>query len=267
MKTTTLKINNAILLVAIMSAATVLASAQMSPRSVNEAFAARSMRLLHSAQMTYNATYGNGNYGSLANLEYAGLIDAALASGSKYGYVFIVTHTTYSPPTPATFTITAVPRMYRKTGFRSFFVATDGVIRGADRQGAPADANDPEVDLCAPFGIDCRETATMRSLRSLHSAQMTYHATYGSSRFGTLAELFAVRLISASVASGTADGYSLTLTTIAPTQTEPATFAVSALPTNYGSTGIRSFYIDQTGVVRGADRGGLPALPTDPPLE
>lgn len=266
MRIKTLRIN-AILLVSIVAAASVMATAQMSPRNVNEAFTATSMRILHSAQATYAATYGNGNYGSLANLEYAGLIDAALASGSKYGFVFIVTHTTYSPPTPASFTVTAVPRIYRKTGFRSFYVATDGIIRGADRQGAPADANDPEVDLCAPYGITCRESATIRSLRSLHSAQMTYHATYGSGRFGSLAELFAVRLIFASVASGTADGYSLTLTTIASSKRAPATFAVSAVPTVYGSTGIRSFYIDQTGVVRGADRGGLPALPTDPPLE
>ena len=46
---------------------------------------------------------------------------------------------------PASFKITAVPQTYGSTGVRSFFLATDGVIHGADKGGLPADENDPAL--------------------------------------------------------------------------------------------------------------------------
>src|SRR6476619_7532473 len=66
-----------------------------SRRSANEASAISSLRTIHSAEATYQATQGNNtNYGDLAALRAAtspdpnGLIDTALGSGSKSGYTF-----------------------------------------------------------------------------------------------------------------------------------------------------------------------------------
>lgn len=247
-------------------AAFTFVDAQRSTRQINEAFVLRSMRTLHGAQATYQATQGNGNYGSLQNLLQMGLIDEALASGTKYGYIFVVTFFPYSPSsTPATFTITAVPRLYRKTGFRSFFIATEGVIRGADKQGLPANENDPEIDdveYSCPLG---NEQCVAQALRTLHGAEATYQATSGNGNFGSLTQLRAARLISQTLASGVAYGYNITVTFVIQTQNVPASFRISAVPQTYGTTGIRSFFIATDGVIHCADRQGGPADENDPP--
>ena len=103
------------------------------------------MRTLHSAQATYQATSGNGNYGSLNNLRQAEFIDAVLASGKKYGYLFVVQTMARTDASGARFSITATPQSYRKTGRKSFYVDETGVIRGADKNGAPANADDPPI--------------------------------------------------------------------------------------------------------------------------
>lgn len=240
-----------------------IADAQRSIRTINESFVMRSMRTLHGAQATYQATEGNGNYGSLQNLLQMGLIDGALASGSKYGYTFVVTVVPYSPPsTPATLTITATPRLYRKTGFRSFYIATDGVLRGADKQGAPADENDPDIDDPCLSG---NEQCTFSALRTLHGAEYTYQATYGNGNFGSLAQLRSALLISHTLTSGVGNGYRYTVTFVIQTQHVPASFRISAVPQVYGTTGIRSFFITTDGVIHCADRNGAPADENDPP--
>jgi hypothetical protein len=248
-------------------AAFTFADAQRSTRKINEAFVQRAMRTLHSAQATYQATGGNGNFGSLRNLRQMGLIDEALATGNKYGYVFVVTFVPYSPPsTPAAFTITATPRLYRKTGYRSFFIATEGIVRGADKQGLPADENDPDIDeesRCPTGGEQC----TIPNLRTLHGAEATYQATSGIGNFGSLDQLRAAGLIPRTLASGAANGYNYTVTFVIQTQTVPASFRISAVPQVYGTTGIRSYLITTDGVIRCADRNGTPADENDPPCD
>lgn len=112
-------------------------------RSANEGSAVSSLRTIHGAQATYQATSGNGNYAGisgtagitgLSRLNTAGLIDAVLATGSKSGYGFtgvnydFVTGTT---PTPASFAVIAKPTGnagLTATGTRNFGIATDGVL-------------------------------------------------------------------------------------------------------------------------------------------
>ena len=43
-------------------------------------------------------------------------------------------------------------------------------------------------------------------------------------------------------------------------------FEVFAVPGEYGKSGKMSYFIDQTGVLRGSDRGGAPASSSDPPV-
>jgi hypothetical protein len=44
-------------------------------------------------------------------------------------------------------------------------------------------------------------------------------------------------------------------------------YTVVATPKEYGKTGRRSFFLDETGVIRGADHNGNPANASDPPVD
>lgn len=137
-------------------------------RNYHENFVIKAMRLLHRAQMTYGATYGNGNYATLGQLHDAEFIDMALAGGSKYGYVFSIEVTPWSKSEPASFRIIAVPVMYKKTGKRSFYMETDGILRGADHEGGSAGPSDPEIEFGDPTCNFGNEECTTRMLRTLH---------------------------------------------------------------------------------------------------
>jgi prepilin-type N-terminal cleavage/methylation domain-containing protein len=59
-----------------------------SKRAANEASATASIRTLTSAEATYAATIGNGQYATLPSLQGQGLIDSVLGGASKSGYNF-----------------------------------------------------------------------------------------------------------------------------------------------------------------------------------
>jgi hypothetical protein len=84
--------------------------------------------------------------------EAAGLVDAELAGGSKDGYAirYTITPPPEHPPEDEasraeTFSLAASPTEYGKTGRRSFFFDSSGVLHGADKQGAVASATDPRI--------------------------------------------------------------------------------------------------------------------------
>jgi hypothetical protein len=82
-----------------------------------------------------------------ANVESAGLLDAAFAAGTKNGYTFrYVIEGASAIGAPAKFEIAATPQTYGRTGRRSFFRDSSGGLHGADRQGAVGSAADPRVD-------------------------------------------------------------------------------------------------------------------------
>jgi prepilin-type N-terminal cleavage/methylation domain-containing protein len=114
-------------------------------RSANEGSAVSSLRTIHGAQATFQATSGNGNYAGtsgtadtagLVELNGAGLIDGTLgsAAGLKSGYNFTMINFDFSvasPPNPATFAARGVPSSnsgLTATGTRNFGIATDGVL-------------------------------------------------------------------------------------------------------------------------------------------
>jgi len=103
-------------------------------RSANEGSAVSAMRTLHGAQMTYASTYGNANYSPdvLTLGGTLGLIDSALASGTKSGYTFVTTGAVFTATTPATFFASCIPTSTAAivaTGTRRFGIATDGVLK------------------------------------------------------------------------------------------------------------------------------------------
>ena len=99
-----------------------------SRRAANEASAISSLRTIHSAEVTYFATTGaNPDYGDLAALGTAELIDSALAAaGNKSGYTFALTLPAGTPF--STYCATGVPQTVGGTGDRRFGVSAEGVI-------------------------------------------------------------------------------------------------------------------------------------------
>lgn len=122
-------------------------------RSANEGSTVSGMRTLHGAQMTYSATYGNGNYAgtvsgtgdnvALTTLRTPGLVDAVLGTGTKSGYNFVGGRAAASPTVPATFFFSANPTTtsgVTQTGARRFGIATEGVMMADATAGSLATA-------------------------------------------------------------------------------------------------------------------------------
>ena len=104
-----------------------------SRRAANEGSAQSSMRTIHSSEAVYQATAGNGGFGTLGELNTANLIDGNLGAGSKSGYTFECAAANISAGPPATFYATSIPANtanFTRTGHRSFTIAEDGILRG-----------------------------------------------------------------------------------------------------------------------------------------
>lgn len=77
----------------------------------------------------------------------AGLVSDQLAAGRKDGYSFryvIVGATTSGAP--AKYELAAIPAEYGRTGMRSFFRDSNGVLHAGDHQGAVGSLSDPKVE-------------------------------------------------------------------------------------------------------------------------
>lgn len=84
--------------------------------------------------------------------EAASLVDAELATGDKDGYAirYTVRPTAGASPdndanSSETFSLASSPKEYGKSGRRSFFLDSSGVLHGADKQGALATLADPRI--------------------------------------------------------------------------------------------------------------------------
>jgi hypothetical protein len=126
------------LIIAMVAGTTAAMSAmkQGSPE-MNEAIAESLLRMISSAEASYQATTGDGSYGSLDKLVEAKLVQKEMFD--KYGYNIQLSSSGNQ------FEATATPIEYGKTGKRSFFVDESGVVRGDDHGGAPATAMDKPV--------------------------------------------------------------------------------------------------------------------------
>lgn len=103
------------------------------------------------------------------------------------------------------------------------------------------------------------EMATRGALRSIASAQESYRATREDSQYATLEDLIAQGLVEKSIVQNY--GYSITVTA------SVNAFTVLAIPVEYGKTGKNSFFVDESGVLRGGDHGGGPATVGDSPID
>jgi len=98
-----------------------------SRRAANEGSAQQSLRTIGSAEATYQATAGNGSYGTMVNLTGQNLIDSVLGGGTKSGYGFAIT-----APGATSYDAGAAPTSTNAvtgTGTRMFCVDESGVLR------------------------------------------------------------------------------------------------------------------------------------------
>lgn len=118
-----------------------------SRRASNEASAISSLRVYHSAQMTYQATVGSGNYAgstsldntAFATLASSGLIDSVLGTAVKSNYQFKGIKINSTSTSPAQFGGIAYPTQSYgsiQTGSRDFCILTDGTILAVDTTSA-----------------------------------------------------------------------------------------------------------------------------------
>lgn len=103
------------------------------------------------------------------------------------------------------------------------------------------------------------ETLAVYALNRIAGAQLAYKDERKHGRYATLEELIAEELLEKTFLDNMEYKFEL--------EVASDTFEVSATPKTYGKTGRRSFFIDNTGTVRGADHRGEPAGTDDPAVE
>jgi type IV pilus assembly protein PilA len=116
------------------------------------------------------------------------------------------------------------------------------------------------------------EGSAVSALRTLHGANVTYQSTEGNGKFAaSMAVLGTSNLIdslfaSATTAANAKSGYMYNYTAV--TATTPSTFTTVAAPSTASgitATGTRSFFIDESGVIRYTAASATPVV-TSPPL-
>ncbi|MEP6740972.1 MAG: DUF3352 domain-containing protein [bacterium] len=111
--------------------------ASAAPLNANEAAAKSVLRTLVSAEATFQATTGDGRYGTLDELATAGMISKEPIDRYGYKIDLIVSG--------SKFEVSAVPLEYGKTGRLSYFVDESAMVRGGDHGGGPATISDPPI--------------------------------------------------------------------------------------------------------------------------
>ena len=89
------------------------------------------------------------------------------------------------------------------------------------------------------------ESSAISGMRTLVTAQITFATRSGSGNFAAdLTELEAANLIDSVMGSGTAEAYSFAVSG------SGIQYTIDARPLVYGSSGIRSFFTDESGAIR-----------------
>jgi type IV pilus assembly protein PilA len=119
------------------------------------------------------------------------------------------------------------------------------------------------------------EASAVGSIRTLNTSAVTYSSTYPANGYpASLVVMGGANpctalptnacLIDAVLSGGTKSGYTFTWTTDAATPS--VGYSIVAIPVSIGTSGQRSFFSDQSGVIRYQTTGALPKV-TDPPLQ
>ena len=106
---------------------------------------------------------------------------------------------------------------------------------------------------------EMNEMIAISVLHLIASGEENYKKTAGNGTYGSIDELVEHKMLGKEMLDKY--GYRFVIST------NPHGFEAVATPLEYGKSGKRSFFIDQSGVVRGDDKGGGPATIADKPVE
>ena len=104
-----------------------------------------------------------------------------------------------------------------------------------------------------------KERMAIGAMYMIASAEQQYKTSKGGGSYGTLEQLISEKLVQKDTIENS--GYRIELTVTGDK------FEISAAPVEYGKTGKMSYFIDNTFVLRGADRSGASAMASDPPIQ
>lgn len=111
--------------------------------------------------------------------------------------------------------------------------------------------------------MSANETASIGGCKTIAAGQTDYNNNSMPHTYtGVLARLGdgqgagGVRFIDPNLAKGLKSGYTYQLIAGEAINGSIWTWSTAAWPVTYQSTGVRSFYIDETGIIRGQDIGG-----------
>ena len=119
------------------------------------------------------------------------------------------------------------------------------------------------------------EASAVGSIRTLNTSAVTYSSTYPANGYpGTLAQMGGASpcvavpatacLIDAVLSAGTKSGYTFIWT--GDGATPSVGYSLTSIPVSVGTSGQRSFFSDQSGVIRYQTTGATPKV-SDPPLQ
>lgn len=106
--------------------------------------------------------------------------------------------------------------------------------------------------------LSTNESIAMSALRTVAAGEATFHSNKDG-RYGTLDELIQEGLVYKDLTEQY--GYRIQVSI------EGAKFEATAIPIEYGKTGRKSFFIDETNILRGGDHGGGAATVADSPID
>lgn len=128
--------------------------------------------------------------------------------------------------------------------------------------------------------MSANEAAAEAACRAIAAAQIDYNNntsphTYAESlsQLSTGFMAGGIAFIDPDLGGGIRNGYNFQLTGGSPILIPGEVYvsfhawSAAAWPVVYGSTGTRSFYIDETGVIRGSDLGGIPGTMNLPSID
>ena len=256
----------------------------------NEILAYRSIRQLHDAEKEYKKR--TGEFGIMQELSAQGLVDRELAKETKDGYSFAI------KAGREICEIFATP-INKSSNEMSYYISLkDGVVHGARKDGEQANADDPVVtdaNLNLPHppnkpantnqntsppvvtippatttntnqsGLEesinvTREVAVIASIKMLYTSEITYQASTGAGKFGTLQQLHETGLIDAQFAAGKKHEYIFSVKLVKDV------CEIYATPINPKKTKKSFFLSSIDGVIRFAERNGKPATFKDQPI-
>ena len=106
------------------------------------------------------------------------------------------------------------------------------------------------------------EASAIHSVRTIAEAERVYYLNF--KKYATLEELAAADFVDSKIATGSKNGYNFSIEVT--TDEDADGFAVTGVPMDYRSSGRRSFYVDESAIIRAADNHGGPPTKADAPL-